>query len=169
LKKIAITLILLRLLTLIANSQVSSERNSIIEFDTVFFNDPDTNPNVRIEYETIAEFPGGPDAFNTFARKYIKYPLSVLKDSIEGKVLFTFNINENGYASDIKFIRKLNPACEKQCEEMVNQLPQFKPGTMLTKSKKGWYWRPVKVISMGAVYFAPSKRNLNYNILIITP
>ena len=167
-KRIAISIIILYATCFVGTSQIRQKVDSLHIIDTVFYpNDPDTN--AWIEYETMPEFPGGDDSLIAFAKKHITYPLFLIKDSIEGRIFIRFSVDEKGIAGDVGFFRSLHPELEKQCIEMINKLPRFKPGTMLTKSKKGWYWRPVKVWYMIPVYFTTTNKN-PYNIkLVITP
>jgi hypothetical protein len=166
-KSISLSIVILVTTYFICISQVSQKVDSLPNSDTVFYPDPDQN--VRIEYETMPKFPGGPDSLLAFAKKHITYPQSLIRDSIEGRIVFRFSVDNKGIAGDVAFLRSLHPDLEKQCIEMVKKLPRFKPGTMLTKSKKGWYWRPCKVWYLLSVYFSTTNTN-PYNIkLVITP
>jgi protein TonB len=152
----------------IGTSQVSHKADSLLKNDTIFYpNDPD--PNVLVEYETMPEFPGGDDSLIVFAKKHLVYPRTLIKDRIEGRIIIKFSVDSNGIAGDVGFMKSLHPELEKECIEMVKKLPRFKPGTMLTKSKKGWYWRPVNVWYVLPVYFTATNKN-PYNLKLgITP
>jgi hypothetical protein len=166
-KCISLSILILVTTYFVGTSQVSQKVDSLHNSDTVFYPDPD--PNIRFEYETMPEFPGGPDSLLAFAKKHLTYPRSLIKDSIEGRIVLRFSVDDKGIAGDVAFLRSLHRELEKQCIEMVNKLPKFKPGTMLTKSKKGWYWRPCKVWYMLPIYFTTTNNN-PYNIkLVITP
>jgi protein TonB len=164
------SLLLISLLLIISLNGISqvNQIDSVQTNDTIFYpNDPD--PNYLIEYETMPEFPGGPDSLLAIARRHLTYPTDLIKDSIEGRIIIRFSIDDKGIAGEVSFLRGLHPILEQQCIEMVKQLPRFKPGTMLTKTKKGWYWRPVKVWYMLPVYFGMTNRNAHNTKLVITP
>ncbi len=167
-KSISLSIILLATTYFIAASQISQKIDSLYKNDTIFYPDaPDSE--ARIEYETMPEFPGGLDSLFVFAKKHITYPRSLIKDSIDGRLVFRFIVDDKGIAGHVGFLQSLHPALEKQCIEMVKKLPRFKPGTMLTKTKKGWYWRPCKVWYMFSIYFTTTNKN-PYNMkLVITP
>ena len=166
-KRLVISIIILYATCFVGTSQIRQKVDSLQIIDTVFYpNDP--NPKDWIEYETMPEFPGGSDSLLAFVKKHITYPQSLIKDSIEGRIVFRFIVDDKGIAEDVRFIRSLHPDLEKQCIEMVKKMPRFKPGTMLTKSEKGWYWRPVKVWYMIPIYFTTTNRNpFNFKIVII--
>jgi hypothetical protein len=152
----------------IGTSQVSLQADSLLKNDTIFYpNDPD--PNVLVEYETMPEFPGGEDSLIDFAKRHLVYPRTLIKDSLEGRIIIKFSVDGNGIAGEVGFLKSLHPELEKECIEMVNKLPRFKPGTLLTKSKKGWYWRPVNVWYVLPVYFTTNNKNPNNLKLVITP
>jgi len=167
-KRLVISIIILNATYFVGTSQIHQKADSLHIADTVFYpNDPD--PNARIEYETMPEFPGGPDSLLAFAKKHIVYPRSLIKDSVEGRIVFRFCVDDKGIAGDVRFIRSLHPELEKQCTEMVKKMPRFKPGTILTKSEKGWYWRPVKVWYVLPIYFTTTNKNPYKIKLVITP
>lgn len=149
-------------------TQVRRLNDTIHSNDTIFYQqDPD--PSAWIEYETMPEFPDGPDSLISFAKRHLTYPKTLINDSIEGKVVMKFSVDDKGIAGDVVFLRSLHPELEKQCNEMVKQLPRFKPGTMLTKTKKGWYWRPAMFWYVLPVYFTVTNRNPYKLKLVITP
>jgi hypothetical protein len=166
-KSILLSVILLVSIHYAGISQITSKIDSLQISDTIFY--PDHDPNIRIEYEIMPEFPGGPDSLIPVAKGYLNYPQHLIKDSIQGRLIISFTVDEKGIAGDVSFLRTLHPELEQQCIEMVKHLPKFKPGYMLTKSKKGWYWRPAKFYFMLPVYFGTTNRNAYNTKLIITP
>ncbi len=167
-KNLFLSILLLILISFVGASQVSQKADTLQGLDTIFFPD-NPDPNVRVVDQIMPEFPGGPDSLIAFAKKHITYPLSLIKDSIEGEVVIRFSVDEKGIAGDVGFIRTLHPELEKQCIEMVRDLPRFKPGTMLKRSKKGLYWGPAKVGFMMPIYFTTTNKNPNNRKLVITP
>jgi hypothetical protein len=166
--KNSVLIIIFSASSLIVSSQVSQKVDSLQKSDTIFYPD-NPDPNVRIEYETMPEFPGGDDSLIAFVQRQLKYPRTLIKDSIEGRIIIKFSVNGDGVAGEVGFIKGLHRDIEKECIEMIKRLPRFKPGTMLTKSRKGWYWRPATVWYTLPVYFTPTYKNpYNYKV-VITP
>jgi hypothetical protein len=163
-----LSLLILFTTSFIGISQESQKPDSLLKPDTIFYpNDPD--PNVWGVYETMPEFPGGDNSLIDFAKRHLVYPRTLIKDSIEGRIIIKFIVDEKGIAGEVGFLKSLHPELEKECIELVNRLPRFKPGTALTKSKKGWYWRPVKVWYSLPVYFTITNKNPYKIKLVITP
>jgi len=127
---------------IISNCQAQVNLN-LEQKDTIFYHD--TIPEgVWIITETQPEFPGGEVAFKSYIKQHVHYPKSAITDSIEGKVTLRFVIDDKGIADNIVFLKSIHPEIETECIQMLKEMPKWKPGTQLTNSKKGWYWRPVK-------------------------
>jgi hypothetical protein len=54
-----------------------------------------------IDYETLAEFPGGQDSLNWFIMKNLEYPKEALQNDISGIVYLMFVVDKNGYLNDV--------------------------------------------------------------------
>lgn len=159
---------ILLLISIVGTSQSSQKVDTLQSMDTIFYPD-NLDPNVRVVDQIMPEFPGGPDSLIAFAKKHITYPQSLIKDNIQGEVVIRFCVDENGIAGNVGFIRTLHPLLEKQCTEMVRDLPLFKPGTMLKRSEKGLYWGPFKAWVMMSIYFSTTNINPNNRKIYITP
>jgi hypothetical protein len=58
--------------------------------------------------------------------------------------MLIFSIDTDGYTGDFKIYKGICNNIDDECIRVVQEMPKWKPGTMLTESVKGWYWRPVK-------------------------
>lgn len=151
----------------VCTSQISHKVDSLQAIDTIFF--PELDTNTRVVDQIMPEFPGGLDSLIAFVKEHITYPESLIKDNVRGDLVIRFCIDEKGVAGNVGFIKTLHPDLEKQCIQMVKDLPQFKPGSMLKRSKKGLYWGPSKVWSMMSIYFSPTKNYPFNKRIVITP
>ena len=116
-------------------SQVINKVDSLPKNDTIFYpNDPD--PNAWVEYETMPEFPGGDDSLVEFAKKHLVYPRTLIKDSIEGRIIIKFSVDRNGFAGEVGFLKSLHPELENECIEMVHKLPRFNQGLCLQSQRR---------------------------------
>ena len=159
-----LVLIIFTVNTFICQAQVN---HNLEQKDTIFYND--TIPEgVWIEYDTQPEFPGGEIALRNFIKQHITYPKSAINDSIEGKVRFSFTIDDKGIADNVTFYTSIHPEIETECKQMIKQMPHWKPGTLLTDSKKGWYWRPIKCYYIVVLNFTLTN-NKSLTGIIITP
>ena len=116
-----------------------------IEKDTIFYPDVEVNNNVWIEYEEMPEFPGGEKAVIEYIKNNTIYPQNAIKDSIQGKVHLTFIIDSVGSTGNFQILKSVRDDVDNECIRVIQGMPKWKPGRVLTRSEKGWYWKEVKV------------------------
>lgn len=93
--------------------------------------------------ERMAEYPGGQMALNKYLKENTFYPLSALKDSIEGRVTIRFAIDTTGQISDIKLMRGLQPACDSMALSIVRLMPKWIPAKQNGKPVKMYFTLPI--------------------------
>ncbi len=93
--------------------------------------------------EEMPEFAGGTSALSDFLSSNIKYPDKALADSISGRVIVTFIINEDGKVSDAKIIHSLSKELNEEVLRVVNSMPAWTPGKQNGKPVKVYYTLPV--------------------------
>ena len=154
---------------IVSSAQISRNNDSIHINDTIFLpNAPESNR--RLNDQILAEFPGGDDSLFAFAKRNLKYPPSLIKDSIEASVYILFSINVNGIAGDVTFRSAGHPELEKECGEMINRLPRFKPAYVIARSKNGrLYWNPIKAWYSLPVFFTTNNKKSTNIKMVITP
>lgn len=81
-----------------------------------------------IGVEQMPEFPGGPAARNAFLAKNLRYPAVALENEIEGRVTLQFVVSKTGKISDIKVLRGIDPACDREAIRVVSSMPDWIPG-----------------------------------------
>ncbi len=77
--------------------------------------------------EKMAEFPGGINALFKWMADNMRFPESMEKAGIEGRVVASFTINKDGSISDIKIVRSLCPAADEELIRMINAMPRWTP------------------------------------------
>ena len=167
-KSILLSIIIFITIYLNGASQVNQKIDTLSKNDTNLFPNY-ADENVYVDGGSLPEFPGGNDSLIAFAKRHMNYPKTLIKDSIEGRILFRFSIDDKGVPGEVHFMKGLHPELEKQCIDMVNQLPRFKPGTGLTNSGIERSYKPVKMWMLLPVYFAPTNRNQTDVKVFITP
>jgi TonB family protein len=83
--------------------------------------------NKQIRVEQMPEFPGGMPALKKFLVDSIRYPAMAREDNIQGIVLITFLIKEDGSISDVKSKKDIGGGCEKEAIRVVKTMPKWKP------------------------------------------
>jgi TonB family protein len=84
---------------------------------------------IALTEENMPEFPGGTDALNKFLVSNIRYPIAAKEAGIEGKVMVSFTVDQNGKVNDVKIIRGVNPELDAEALRVVSMMPDWKPGT----------------------------------------
>lgn len=78
--------------------------------------------------EVMPEFPGGTIALLEFIAKNIRYPESAKASGIEGRVICSFVVGKDGQTRDVKLVRSLDPALDKEAMRVLSEQPRWTPG-----------------------------------------
>lgn len=93
------------------------------------------------------KFQGGDyNAFSRWVHKNIQYPVIAAKNGISGRVFMQFTINSKGEVVDVKVMRGVDPALDKEAIRVVSASPVWEPG-----KQSG---RPVNVRFKFSIFFA---------------
>ena len=87
-----------------------------------------TNDQIFSVVESLPEFKGGMNAFYSYVRKEIRYPLEARLGHVEGRVDVQFVVDKDGSLSDVKAIRGIGSACDQEAVRVVQNAPAFIPG-----------------------------------------
>ncbi|MBR6160244.1 MAG: energy transducer TonB [Bacteroidales bacterium] len=93
--------------------------------------------------EEMPEFPGGPEALNSFLTKEIQYPEVARNNGIMGTVLVEFVVEKDGRVSNAKVKVPLFPDCDKEAVRGVMAMPKWKPGKNMGRPVRCFYQVPV--------------------------
>lgn len=119
---------------------------SCLKYDSLFKamkENEDKNVEVFEEAEIMPEYPGGQEGFFKYLRENIKYPKSALDASISGTVYVSFIVNKFGDVRNIKIVRGLNEACDREALRVVSNMGRWKPGIQHGKKVSVHYQLPV--------------------------
>lgn len=78
--------------------------------------------------QQIPEFPGGMGAFIQWLTANLRYPTIAQNRKIEGKVVVTFIVNEDGSTTDLKLAKSVNSLLDKEAMRVMRTMPKWKPG-----------------------------------------
>jgi TonB family protein len=136
--------------------------------DTTFFQIPDTGfyKDALIEWDTYPEFPGRDEGLTNYLREHTVYPNSAIKDSIEGKVRLLLVIDPDGCPRDIKVMKGIRNDIDSECIRVIKEMPKWKPGSTIVKSKKGWYRSNSRVYYTIPFSFSMTKKSNDKGIII---
>ncbi len=103
----------------------------------------DESEDVCVLVEVCPEFPGGMDAFMLFFADNIRYPQNARKENIQGRVVLSAVIDEEGTVTNVKVTKSLHPDCDKEAVRVAYTMPKWKPGTLMGKPVKCRMTMPV--------------------------
>ncbi|MGD9931102.1 MAG: energy transducer TonB [Mangrovibacterium sp.] len=78
--------------------------------------------------DEMPEYPGGNEALRSFLLENVSYPEEAKKDSIAGKVLVSFVVDEAGKVIQIKIEKGVDPLLDQEALRVVGLMPAWKPG-----------------------------------------
>jgi len=78
--------------------------------------------------EQMPEFPGGEAALRKFLAANVKYPAIAAENGVQGKVFVNFVVDRNGGISNVKVVRGVDPAVDKEAVRVVKSMPKWIPG-----------------------------------------
>ena len=103
----------------------------------------DTSGQVFAIVEKMPQFPGGEKAINEFISKTLQYPVIAQENGIQGKVVCSFIINQDGSVTDAEVVSGVDPSLDREALRIVSAMPKWTPGTQRGKAVCVKYTMPV--------------------------
>lgn len=94
----------------------------------------DTQNSLYVSEETMPEFPGGRKALMAYIMKNLRYPVYAVEHGIQGKVIVSFVVREDGSISKIKVEKSPHGSLSREAKRIVKKMPKWIPATQ--KGKK---------------------------------
>ena len=88
-------------------------------------------------------FPGGMEGLLAFLLENIKYPRKAEKNEIEGQVICSFWILEDGSITDVRVAQSAHPILDKEALRVIKAMPKWNPATLNGVPKKIRYSLPI--------------------------
>ncbi|GHS91858.1 protein TonB [Bacteroidia bacterium] len=95
------------------------------------------------EVDTMPEYPGGRGALIRYIYQNLKYPSVALKQRIQGKVVCSFIVMEDGSIFDVKLEQSVYIFLDDEALRVLRTMPQWKPGIKNGKSVKMKCYVPI--------------------------
>lgn len=96
-----------------------------------------------IMVEVMAEFPGGMSGLMNFLSKNIRYPESALLKDIQGMVIVSFSIDENGKITDPSVLKGVDKDLDAEALRIVSLMPDWHAGALYGKPVKSYFTLPI--------------------------
>ena len=84
----------------------------------------DTSGQVFAIVEKMPQFPGGEKAINEFISKTLQYPVIAQENGIQGKVVCSFIINQDGSVTDAEVVSGVDPSLDREALRIVSTMPK---------------------------------------------
>ena len=93
--------------------------------------------------EEQPEFPGGTAKLLEYVQKNLKYPMMARESDIQGRVFVGFIVEKDGSITNVKVLRGIDPALEKEAVRVVSSSPKWEPGRQRDRAVNVTYTFPV--------------------------
>ena len=78
--------------------------------------------------EVMPQYPGGQIAMMKYIMENIKYPKQAMKEGIQGRVTVSFIVEKDGRVSNVRLLRSVQSALDKEAIRVVKSMPKWSPG-----------------------------------------
>jgi protein TonB len=86
--------------------------------------------------EVMPAFPGGNSEFKAYISQNLKYPRKALSANVEGKVIISFVVAEDGDISEIEILKGIGFGCDEEALRVLQLSPNWTPGQQQGKNVK---------------------------------
>lgn len=91
------------------------------------------NDSILMVIEKAPQFPGGYSAIQSYIYKNQHYPVQPLLKGIQGSVIVSFIVNEQGIVKDVRIVTGIDPELDMEATRLVKNMPNWIPA--YTKGK----------------------------------
>lgn len=78
--------------------------------------------------EEMPSFPGGQDELMTFLSKNIQYPIDAKESGVQGRVICTFVVENNGSITNVKVTKSVSTSLDNEAIRVIQNMPHWNPG-----------------------------------------
>lgn len=100
-----------------------------------------------IPYAIVEEKPkfqgGDANTFSAWVNKNLVYPEVARENGVSGRVLLQFTVNATGSVTNVKVVRGVDPALDKEAVRVISSSPKWTPGKQRDRSVPVTYNFPV--------------------------
>nr|WP_303657207.1 energy transducer TonB [Leyella lascolaii] len=82
-------------------------------------------------------------AFIQWLSVNLRYPEQARDRKIQGKVVVSFIVNEDGSISDAKVMKGVNPLLDREAMRVIGMMPKWKPGVDKDKPCRTMFAIPI--------------------------
>ena len=86
---------------------------------------------------------GDANTFSAWVNQHLEYPEVARENGVSGRVVLQFTVNPNGSVTDVKVLRGVDPALDKEAVRVISSSPKWEPGRQRDRAVKVTYTFPV--------------------------
>ena len=75
----------------------------------------------------VASFQGGDGAWKQYINDHLEYPVTAMKNSVEGRVVASFQVNPDGEVNNIEIIESPGFGCDEEVVRLLETSPRWLP------------------------------------------
>ena len=94
--------------------------------------------------EQMPCFPGGQGKLVEFIEENMQYPKKCAEKGIYGRVIVAFVVERDGQLSNIRVVKSVHPALDKEALRIVNLMPRWIPGKQNGVAVRVKYLIPIR-------------------------
>ena len=96
----------------------------------------------KIPEEVYPKYPGGTEKMFEFIADNLRWPDD--DACIQGRVVVSFIVEKDGSLTDVKVVKSLDPAFDKEAVRVVKSMPKWEPGMWNGKPARVKYCIPIR-------------------------
>lgn len=84
------------------------------------------------EYDYVdiqPQFPGGESEMIRFINRERRYPAQAYRDGVEGRVMCSFVVNEDGSISHVSVLRGVSETLDREAVRVISNMPRWTAGS----------------------------------------
>ena len=89
------------------------------------------------------EFPGGEAGLINYLQQNLTYPEEARKYRIQGNVLISFMVEENGAVTSVQVLYGIGGGCDEEAKRVIAEMPNWKPALKDGKSERVLFKMPI--------------------------
>ena len=93
--------------------------------------------------ERMPSFPGGNQKMQDFIENNLHYPKECAEKGLQGRVIIDFVVERNGTLTNIRVVKSVDPALDKEALRIVKMMPKWIPGRQSDKKVRVKYIIPI--------------------------
>ena len=94
--------------------------------------------------EEMPDYPGGEIARAGFLRDNLIYPTIAQENGIQGRVVCSFVVNQDGSIVDVQVVRGIDPSLDREAMRVINSMPKWIPGKQRGKPVRVKFTLPIQ-------------------------